>query len=126
MSIDELKKDAFAMTAWQRHRFLGLVAGVICLALVLVVVALQLYNTSGAAQLDLSRPGYQDVRKRAIHNDNTMSFSSSGPVDQSTVDQFTKLYDERAKNVLSVDSFDEAALSDDSLRVFNNPDTTPQ
>jgi hypothetical protein len=65
MGIDELRQDAIAMTRWEQHKFFVLIAGVILLSTFLVSVALSLYNSSGAAQLDLSRPGFQEVRKQA-------------------------------------------------------------
>ena len=118
MSIDELRRDTAAMTAWERHRFFLLIAGVIALAMFLVSVALSLYNSSGAAQLDLSRPGYQAVRNQAKRDTSTASFSSTGELDKAALDQFSKLYGEQSGKVTSVDSFDEAALSQDSLQLL--------
>ena len=127
--IDELRRDTAAMTTWERHRFLLLVAGVIAVALFLVSVALNLYNSSGAAQLDLSRPGYQAVRNQAKRDTVTTSFSSTGTLDKDSLDQFSTLYDEQAGKVTSVNSFDAAALGEDSLQLLtpNRPsDTTGQ
>lgn len=127
--IDELRRDTAAMTTWERHRFLMLVAGVIAVALFLVSVALNLYNSSGAAQLDLSRPGYQAVRNQAKRDTVTTSFSSTGTLDKDSLDQFSTLYDEQAGKVTSVNSFDAAALGEDSLQLLtpNRPsDTTGQ
>ena len=118
MSIDELRRDTAAMTAWERHRFFLLIAGVIAIAMFLVSVALSLYNSSGAAQLDLSRPGYQAVRNQAKRDTSTASFSSTGELDKAALDQFSKLYGEQSGKVTSVDSFDEAALSQDSLQLL--------
>ncbi len=127
--IDELRRDTAAMTTWERHRFLLLVAGVIAVALFLVSVALNLYNSSGAAQLDLSRPGYQAVRNQAKRDTVTTSFSSTGTLDKDSLDQFSTLYDQQAGKVTSVNSFDAAALGEDSLQLLtpNRPsDTTGQ
>lgn len=118
MSIDELRRDTAAMTAWEKHRFFLLIAGVIAIAMFLVSVALSLYNSSGAAQLDLSRPGYQAVRNQAKRDTSTASFSSTGELDKAALDQFSKLYGEQSGKVTSVDSFDEAALSQDSLQLL--------
>lgn len=118
MSIEELRKDTAAMTRWERHRFFLMVAGVIAIALFLVSVALSLYNSSGAAQLDLSRPGYQAVRNQAKRDSSTASFSSTGALDQASLDQFSKLYGEQSGKVTSVDSFDAAALGEDALQML--------
>lgn len=129
MSIEELRHDTVVMTRWERHRFFLLVAGVIAVALFLVSVALSLYNSSGAAQLDLSRPGYQAVRNQAKRDTSTASFSSTGDLDKEALDQFSKLYGEQSGKVTSVDSFDASALSEDALQLLtpNRPnDTTGQ
>ena len=42
-------------------------------ACVLVVISMALYSYSGAAQLDLSRPDYQTVRKHAQKTDTFIS-----------------------------------------------------
>jgi hypothetical protein len=118
MSIEELRRDTAAMTGWEKHRFFLLIAGVIAIAIFLVSVALSLYNSSGAAQLDLSRPGYQAVRNQANRDTSTASFSSTGELDKAALDQFSKLYGEQSGKVTSVDSFDEAALSPDSLQLL--------
>lgn len=44
-----------------RHRFIVLLVAAILISLVLTAVSLAIYNSSGAAQLDLSRPGYRSV-----------------------------------------------------------------
>lgn len=118
MSIDELRSEAAVMTHWERHRFFGLIVSVIVVAVFLVSVALSLYNNSGAAQLDLSRPGYQDVRAQAKRDTTTAAFPATGTLDKAAFEQFLKLYDSRATKVSSVDSFDEGALSEESLQLM--------
>lgn len=118
MSIDDLRHDTVHMTKWEQHRFLMLVAGVIAISVFLVSVALSLYNSSGAAQLDLSRPGYQAVRNQAKRDIVSTSFPSSGPLDKESLDQFSKLYAEQSGKVTSVDSYDAAALGEDSLQML--------
>lgn len=126
MSIDELRGEASAMTHWERHRFFGLVAGVITIALFLVGVSMSLYNNSGAAQLDFSRPGYKDIRAKAKRETTTATFPSTGVLDKDAFDEFSKLYKDRTAKVTSVDSFDEKALSEESLQLMSDraPDTT--
>jgi hypothetical protein len=119
MGTDELTREAASLTKWQQHRFLLLVLGVIVIASFLVSVALSLYNSSGAAQLDLSRPGYSDVRDQAKRDNVTASFSSNGPLDKAALDQFSKLYADQTGKVTSVDSFDAAAISEDSLQLVS-------
>lgn len=117
-SIEELRRDAAIMNHWEKHRFLALIAAVILISLFLVSVALSLYNSSGAAQLDLSRPGYQDVRDQAKRDTTSKSFPATGSLDKEALDLFTKLYGEQSAKVSSSDSFDASALSADSLQLF--------
>ena len=118
MSIDELQNDSRLMTAWERHRFFVLVAAVILIALFLVSVALGLYNSSGAAQVDLSRPGFQDVRAKAERDTGSSSFPATGQLDQASLDTFRKLYKDRAQKVTAADSYDAAGLSEDALQLM--------
>lgn len=120
MSIDELRSEATAMTHWERHRFFVLIAGVILVALFLVSTALSIYNNSGAAQLDLSRPGYQDIRDQAKRDTTSTAFPATGTLDASAFDNFERMYSERAAKVTSVDSFDGNALSEESLQLLGN------
>ena len=116
------------MTHWQRHRFFVLVAGVIVVALFLVSVSMSLYSNSGAAQLDLSRPGYKDIRAQAKRETTTATFPATGLLDKDAFNEFNKLYKDRTAKVTSVDSFDEKALSEDSLQLMSDPhaqDATP-
>ena len=128
-NVDELMQDAQHMSRWEQHRFFLLIAGVISTALFLVSVAISLYNSSGAAQLDLSRPGYQAVRDQASRDTVTKSFSASGALNKDALNSFSEMYKEQAGKITSVDSFDSAALSEDSLQLLstnNNADQPAQ
>ena len=102
---------------WGEHRFLIMIGVSIVIALFLVGVALALYASSGAAQLDLSRPGYQSVRKQVPQDDTFSGFSASGAVDKAALEQFEKLYNERSKQAIGVESFGGNGMSDESLSI---------
>ena len=102
---------------WGEHRFLIMVGVSIAISLFLVGVALALYASSGAAQLDLSRPGYQSVRNQAPREDTFGGFSSTGVLDKAALEQFEKLYDERSKQVIGIESFGGDGMSDESLSI---------
>lgn len=121
MGIDDLKVDAQEMTRWQKHRFLLMIAGTIVISLGLVIVAMELYNSSGAAQLDLSRPAFQAIRQNAVQETNSNGYPATGTLDKAALEAFSKQYASRASNVIGVDGFDPVALSDDSLQVFTGP-----
>jgi hypothetical protein len=112
---EELIADAQVLGRWEQHRFMVLVGLTIVVALILVMISLQLYNSSGVAQLDLSRPGYKSVRKEASHSNDFTSFPSTGPLDQDALDNFRKLYDDQVKEATTVDSFGGDVMSDTAL-----------
>lgn len=107
------------LTPWQQHRFLVMIAGVILVAMFLVGVALGLYNSSGAAQVDLSRPDYEAIRSQAAKDEHAEGFSATGTLDETALSAFQDMYAARASKVVGVDSFGEAALSEDSLQLMN-------
>lgn len=99
-----------------RHRFLLLIALTIMVALGLVSVSLVMYNVSGAALLDFSRPGFQSVASQADKSSaNFKTYSSSGPVNAKTIQEFQSLYDAQAKSVKTVDAFGSDPLNADTI-----------
>lgn len=103
------------LKGWRAHRFMLMVGATIVMSLVLVGVAMAIYSSSGAAQLDLSRPGYRGVSKQADRGEVISSFPSTGPIDKSTLDQFRQLYTTQAQQVLGYDGFGGNPLSDQAL-----------
>lgn len=117
MREEDLIAEAQHLDRWQRHKFMVLVGITIVVSLVLVAISLWLYNSSGAAQLDLSRPGYQEIRSQATNGSDFTEFPSSGDINSEALDAFRELYDERLKEATSVDSFGGEVLSDATLGV---------
>ena len=78
----------------------------IALAMVLVAISMSIYTSSGAAQLDLSRPGYVSVRSK-IKNDTSelKTFSASGTLDAKVIDNFLVTYDKQVLKTKSADAF---------------------
>lgn len=120
MSIDELRAEAAKMTRWRQHRFLVMVGGVIVVSLVLVSIALGLYYTSGAWQVDVSRPAYKSIQKEASQNEkSTDVFSATGALNESAFEEFNAMYDRRASRVTDTNSFDPTPMTDESLQTFS-------
>jgi hypothetical protein len=111
---------------WARHRFMGLVSLTILISLFLVSVALALYASSGAAQLDLTRPGYQSVREQAGHSTSFDGFPASGTLNKDATDQFRKLYDQQAEKATNVDSFAGNAMDEQTLSIDAPADSTTE
>ena len=119
MSEEQLVAEAKERNAtpWERHRFGAMIAGSIGIALVLVGISMMLYFSSGAAQLDLSRPGYMSVSEQADEKDQFNEFSASGMITKSSLNEFQKLYDEQAKKATTIDGFGGQAMTDETLGI---------
>lgn len=98
-----------------RHRFAFLIVGTLVISLILVIVAMVIYNVSGAAQLDLSRPGYQSVSNQVERGVDVGDFSASGQVTAETIEEFIELYDIEAKKATAVDAFNGDPLNPEVL-----------
>ncbi len=115
MTEDEFIADARVLSRWEKHKFMVLVGFTIIIALFLVMVSLRLYSSSGAAQLDLSRPGYKSVREQAGRPVDFTSFPSTGQLNKEALDSFRSLYDEQVKEATAVDSYGGDVMSDATL-----------
>lgn len=105
------------LTFQDKHRFFLMIILSIFITSILVAISMALYYSSGAAQLDLSRPGYKDVRAQVINNDDFQNYSNSGPISQTTINEFKSIYSQQAKKTESVDAFGGDPLSSDALGI---------
>ena len=113
-----LNLNQVAESRRRKFRFASMIVCVIAVACTLTGISLHIYNASGAVQVDLSRPGYQSVRKEATANTSDEQFSATGNLDTKAYLQFNAMYDRHAKRTVDAPSFGEEALSDDSLQIF--------
>lgn len=103
------------LKGWRAHKFFVLVAATIGVSLLLVMVAMAMYSSSGAAQLDLSRPGYQAVQAQADRSEPITAFPATGPLTKDNLKDFRKMYDSQAEQVLGYDGFGGDPMSDPAL-----------
>ncbi len=118
--MSEEQAQLSAIGRFGQHRLILMVAGAIGIALFLTGVSMALYAASGAAQLDLSRPGYKSVQSKANNFEKFDGFSATGPIDNKTLGEFKNLYDQQAKEASGLDAFGGEVLSDEVLRI-NDP-----
>lgn len=98
------------------HRFLALIIISIIISTILVIISLAIYSSSGAAQLDLSRPGYKEVRDKVVTKDSSFSnFSNIGEINQTVIDEFKSLYDQQAIKAKAIDAYSGDPLDPSSL-----------
>lgn len=115
MSEDELIAEARTLSRWQQHKFMVLVGITIVISLFLTGVSLALYSSSGAEQLDLSRPGYQAVREQVPKADSFDGYPATGTLDKAALDEFRALYDKKSKEATGFDSFGGDVMADKAL-----------
>lgn len=100
---------------WTQHRLSILLISSILIALILTIISVALYNNSGAAQLDLSRPGYRAVSDKVERTSDIDRYSATGPVTPKTVQEFLDLYGKQAKKAQGVDAFSGDPLKPEVL-----------
>lgn len=108
--------DAKVALPWYKQQLSYFIGGSLIIAAIIVVVSLVLYNTSGTAQLDLSRPGYKSV----VGNVETVSFDKfpdSGPVTSDTLNKFLETFDKQVQPVLNQSVFNPDSLEYESLGI---------
>ncbi|MDB5168322.1 MAG: divTM7 [Candidatus Saccharibacteria bacterium] len=117
MTEEELTADAHHLVGWEKHRFLVMVGMSIIIALMLVAVSMKLYESSGAAQLDLSRPGYEHVTEKVATSEVFKGFPAVGEIDKKVIEEFRTMYHKRAAQATNVDSFSGDVMSDAALAI---------
>lgn len=96
------------------------VVSVVVIALVLTSINMALYVFTGTSKLDLSRPGYESVRKEVSNEDKldeARSFSSGGKLDRKALDEYLSSYRKKQQTLGRYDKFDSRALDNSQLNL---------
>jgi hypothetical protein len=113
--MSEIVDEVFSRS---KYRFLLMIFLSVIVAGGLVSISMAMYSSSGAAQLDLSRPGYKDVRSKADKSsDSFMDFSELGTVTQKVIDEFNKKFDTESQKLKSFDAFGGDPLNPTALGI---------
>lgn len=119
--IVPMKLSGDELSFWGRHRLSLLLLITVLIALTLTAVSVVIYNVSGAAQLDLSRPGFRSVSGEVEKTDAIDMYSATGSVSKDSIEQFIKLYDAQASKAKAVDAFSGDPLNPDDLEFGIQP-----
>lgn len=118
MNDNEEEATTPDLSYWGQHRVLLLIGFSIVISLILVSIAMALYASSGAAQLDLSRPGYQAISSQAVSTDGSFeNYPAFGKLDEKSINDFKILYDKQAAKAKAVDAFGGDPLSPETLEI---------
>lgn len=111
-------KPAAVTAARSRRTLAYMIATSIVISLILVILSMWLYNMSGAAQLDLSRPGYQDVRAKAQQPGRFDGFDATGELNEESLKKFDALYKQQQEIVRkNTTGFNPFAIDDERLNI---------
>jgi hypothetical protein len=106
------------MSFKDKHSFLLFITLSLAVAMVIVTISMAMYNGSGAAQLDLSRPGYTSVRSQAGKTDGDLkTFPASGAMSEDVINGFESTYSKQAQKIKTVDAFGGDPLSAEALGI---------
>lgn len=106
------------LSFWDKHRFLLMVVIAIGIAFAMTFISMAMYTSSGTAQLDLSRPGYRGVSSQVNRDDSSFkNYSSIGPVNQESINEFKNLFNTQATSIQSADAFSGDPLSPEALGI---------
>lgn len=110
MSIVETKKWIL------NHQFVVFVIVALIATCVFTGVSLWLYRSSGAAGLDLSRPGYEEVRTE-VKDDNeiTKPYSPTGSIDSDSVKDFQSRYEAIKSRLDATNNYSGSVVDDINL-----------
>lgn len=100
------------------HRITVLVSATVVIALIFTCVGLWLYNTSGTAQIDLSRPDLVGVSEDIDQDKETLKeYPANGPINKATLDEFSALYEQQIESIDSLDAFGGDPLAPSALNI---------
>ncbi len=90
----------------------------IIIAIGLVLFSMHLYNQSGAAQLDLSRPVYEDVRSQAWQSKKFDGFDTGQDLNEESLEGFEDMFKEKRDQLREyANAFSPADISDETLGI---------
>lgn len=90
--------------------------GAIVISLALTAFSVLLYEVTGSSKLDLSRPGYEAVRKKISQAPPTQdNFGPTGSLNAKIITQYLANYSKQTQTLNSYDSFNPQLLDDTQL-----------
>jgi hypothetical protein len=99
------------------YRFAIMIAAAVMVTAILTSISITVYIASGAINIDLSRPGFETVRQDIEDNSETAPFSPTGPIDQSTIDDFNQRLENIKTDLNQMNDFSVEAISDQALNL---------
>lgn len=103
------------------HQFLFFIIFCIVIAFVMTMISLQLYKHSGAMKLDMSRPGYEQVRSEVEKSRDDQPYSATGELNETAIDDFNNRIDRYKQELKNLGTYDNSIISDENLNLVDTP-----
>ena len=100
-----------------QYKFALMILSVVALTVIMTVASIWIYTSSGAINIDLSRPGFENIREETSASDPETQFKSSGPIDKDSVDDFNTRLESLQVKINSMNNFSNDVMSDESLGI---------
>lgn len=111
-SLKSIRYSEFLRT----HQFVAFIILVLVITVIITLVGMSIYVSSGTMKIDLSRPGYEKVRNEVQQSSAQKSFASSGSLDSAAIKQFNSQLNSSVTDLKNSGNFGGASdLSDQSL-----------
>ena len=112
-----LSKTAKFKRFVRTHQLVAFIVLALAITVAMTVVGLEIYDSSGAIKLDLSRPGYEKVRQDIQKSDPTQTkFQPSGNLDDAAMTDFNSRLDKLQLDLKNSGNFG-SSISDQSLNL---------
>ncbi len=106
------------LNIWLRSNKLILaVLIVLGLTIVLTWISMWIYHVNDVSRLDVSRPGYESVRKSIERQEDPDVFQPTGKLDKKAFEVFQKEFGSKRKLLDGNNRFDPEVISDEQLRL---------
>ena len=106
----------------KNRNIIWMLAGALTVTLILQGISLYLYRSSGAYQLDLSRPGYVREDKSEVDTEEYVEFLPSGEINADIIDEFREVFGGKRRAIESIDAFRDEPLSDETFGLVERVD----
>lgn len=106
-------KDLIAKLS--NYKFVLMITIVTLAAIILSGLSIYIYISTGAVNIDLSRPGYEKNREDTAYNEDEIPFSNSGPINNEVVDDFNQRIEKLQNELAGMNNFSAEAMSDEAL-----------
>lgn len=99
----------------KNYKFALMITMAVTIAVALSGISVYVYVSTGAINIDLSRPGYEKNREETAYDEEDTPFSSSGPINEEAINDFNQRLEKIQNELGEMNNFSTDAMSDEAL-----------